>query len=217
MTTVTHFWDRKEGRTGRHFARLWSTWTPPAQGCPAPTPPVTAVHTLAYLSELGQLLLQVEELKHPQPQSNQGHQDHEKHHKKTQACAVIPLLLQRWQWQWQWWQWRWRQRWGRWWWWRWWPSLTRPSRHRGRTGEDWAWWRPVGAGTAVHPVDLGVWVVEGLLHGSQWLRQPQGKGCPPQACGVPGVEEGTAVADWPREESWLLLYRVSIAEGNTSL
>lgn len=55
-----------------------------------------AIPQAAYLSEFGQLLLQMEELKYPQPQSNQGHQNHEKHHKETQACVVAPPLLQRW-------------------------------------------------------------------------------------------------------------------------
>lgn len=80
------------------YGPLWPSTLHSSRTVLSPCGQDTAIHWAAYLSEFRQLLLQVEELKHPQPQSNQGHQNHEKHHKETQACAVVPPLLQRWQW-----------------------------------------------------------------------------------------------------------------------
>lgn len=94
----------------------------------------------SHLSEFIQFLLQVKNLKYAQPHSSEGHQDQQEHHEEADA-PPFPVV----------------------------PWLSAPVGYR--------WWERShggcrGAGstcisTAVHPKDLGVHVVQVLLHGRE--------------------------------------------------
>jgi len=94
-----------------------------------------------YLSEFSQFLLQVENLKHAQPRSSEGQQDQQEDH---QEADTAPLFAALW--------------------------LFPPIRYRWWEGSDRGCWMAggTGVGTAIHPKDLWVHIVQVLLHGWEW-------------------------------------------------
>lgn len=95
-----------------------------------------------HLSEFSQLLLQVENLEHAQPHSSEGQQDQQGDHQEASA-PPFPVVV---------------------------PWLFPPVGHWWWERSSGGWWGAGSTciGTAIHPKNLGVYVVQVLLHGWEW-------------------------------------------------